>query len=359
MIKEEMAALAQSVTMKEKSRAQMVHLFPQLAKMDAEALRALGFKPEAVQLAVAEAAEAAKASMHGISANVSMTGWHVVAKKAIERFYAMLAPLGAFSTTFAEDYVLQGAPNALPELEVGIYDDSGEAAVDNYANYDSRDSGKATSATIKLHKVDDSVTIYARNIQQGINPEMMIEALISRVAKRVLKFILEGLAVGTAQADDSTKTVAAITVPAIGNGDGEFNFGYANQELSEAVQPRVHGMLVDSAHYGALKAANRDSLTAADLDVDVVAKVQDTTALGAKAVGVIANRRGAAVGIAAPYFIPAAYDSVEQMQHKGLGCPLTIATYYLPGINAIKVVVACMVGVSVTDASAIKVLQTA
>lgn len=364
MTKEEMAALAQRVSMKEKSRAQMVHLFPQLARMDAPALNALGFNADAVKLAVAEAEQAAmdvaaNPEMHGISEAHTLQGWHVVAKKAIERFFALLAPLGAFSTTFTEDYVLQGAPNALPELEVGVYDDSGEAELDNYENYDSRDSGKSSSATIKLHKIDDSVTIYARNIQQGINPELLIQGMISRVAKRVLKYAFECMAVGTSQADDSSKKVAAITVPAVGNADGQFNFGYANQELSEAIQPRVNALLVDSEHFGALKAANADSLTSKDLDIDEVHKVQDTDVLGSNAVGLVANKRGAAVGVAAPYFIPAAYDSVQQLQHKGVGIPLTIATYYLPGANAIKVVVATMVGVTVTDAEAIKVLQSA
>lgn len=361
MTKEEMQALAQRVSMKDKSRAQMVRLFPQLAKMDGQSLHALGFNADAVKLAVAEAEQAAMelAGQPAMAGEVSMNGWQVVAKKAIERFYAMLAPLDAFSTTFTEDFVLQGAPNALPQLEVGIYDDSGEAAVDDYTDYNTRDTGKASSATIQLHKIDDSVTIYARNIKQGINPELMVQSLISRVAKRVLKYVLENMAEGTAQADDSSKKVGSITVPAIGAEDGKFNFGYGNQVLSEAVQPHVHGMLVDSAHFGALKAANKDSLTAADLDIDVVAKVQDTEALGSNAVGLVANKRAAAVGLAAPYFIPAAYDSVQQMQHKGLNCPLTIATYYLPGINAIKVVVACMVGVAVTDAEAVKVLKTA
>lgn len=364
MTKEEMAALAQRVTMKDKSRAQMVHLFPQLAQMDAKALTALGFNTDAVKLAVAEAEQAAmdlasNPEMHGVSDTHTLQGWHVVAKKAIERFFALLAPLGAFSTTYTEDYILQGSPEALPELEVGIYDDSGEAAVDNYENFDERDSAKSSSAVIKLHKIDDVVTIYARNIQQGINPELLIQGMISRVAKRVLKYAFENMAEGTAQADDSSKKVQAIVVPEIGSEDGKFNFGYVNQELTESVQPHVHGILVDSAHYGALKAANKDSLTPSDLDADMTAKVQDTDALGTNAVGLVANKRGAAIGLAAPYFIPAAYDSVQQMQHKGVGIPLTIATYYIPGKNAIKVVVATMMGVSVTDAEAIKVLKTA
>ena len=75
------------------------------------------------------------------------------------------------------------------------------------------------------------MTIYARNIQQGINPELLIQGMISRVAKRVLKYAFECMAVGTSQADDSSKKVAAITVPAVGNADGQFNFGYGNQVL--------------------------------------------------------------------------------------------------------------------------------
>lgn len=353
MKKEEMAALAQRISPGEKRKAQMVQLFPQLATMG-EACRTLGVNPEAVQLVVAEARE--QAQMHGISSNHTLGGWQVVAREPIKRFYAQLASLNAFSTTYAQEYVLPGNPNVLPKLEVPIYDDSGDADIDNYDNFDTRDSGKSTSAEITLHKIDKVATIYARDIQQGINPEAIIEGLISSVAKGVQDFVFDKIKVGAAQADDSTKTIESLAVPEVGNADGQFNFGYANQVLSEAIQPRVHAMLVDSAHYGAMKAANKESLTASDVDVDLVCKVQNTAKLGTGAVGVIANKRGAAVGLAAPLFMAGAYSSVEQMTHEGQNCPLSIATYYLPGINAIKVVCAVMVGVAVTDASAVKVL---
>ncbi len=353
MKSEELAALAQRINPGDKKRAQMVQLFPQLATMG-EACRTLGVNPDAVQLVMAEAKE--QAQMHGISGNRTNGGWQIVAKEPIKRFYEQLASLGAFSTTYAQDYVLPGNPNVLPKLEVPIYDDSGEADIDNYANFDERDSGKSTSAEITLHKIDKVATIYARDIQQGINPEAIIDGLISSVARGVQDFVFDKIKVGSAQEDDPTQKIEPLTLPEVGNADGKFNFGYANQVLSEAIQPRVHAMLVDSAHYGAMKAANKESLTASDVDVDLVCKVQNTAKLGTGAVGVIANRRGAAIGLAAPLFMAGAYSSVEQMVHEGQGCPLSIATYYLPGINAIKIVCACMVGVAVTDASAVKVL---
>lgn len=362
LTKAQMDALRARVTRRDKSRAQAVKLFPQLANLSVTAQSVMGLNPDAVRLVMAEMAEQAEQpSMHGTSESMALSGWHVVAREPLKRFFALLAPLGAFSTTYAQDYVLAGNPNVKPKLEIPICDDSGEAALDNYNNFDTRDSASSSSAEITLHKIDDVITVYARDIERGIEVQPLLDAMLSRVAKKIMKFTFDNMKVGTVQADDSTKTkkVTAVTVPAIGNDAGKFNFGYANQVLSEVIQPRVHALLVDSAHYGALKAANKESLSASDVDVDLVAKVQDTDSLGTGAVGLAANKRGAAVGLAAPYFIPGAYDSVEQLQHEGAGCPISIATYYIPGINAIKIVAATYVGVAVTDASAIKPLVPA
>lgn len=343
---------------KDKSRANVAKVLPCLAKMQGEELEALGLNPHAVQAVMAE--QGGQMTMHGASAGVTLSGMQVVAKKAIDRFFELLAPIDAFSTTYTQDYVLQGRPGLLPKLEVPIYDDTAGAEVDNYGSFATRtDSGTVTSAEITLHKIDKVICIYGRDIQQGVDIEKRVEAALSAIAREVQKQVFTALKVGTAQADNSAKKVSSLTVPAIGSEEGAFNFGYVNQVLSEAIQPRAHALLVDSAHYGALKASNKDSLTAADLDVDAVHKVQDTTALGAGVCGLLVNRRGAAVGLAAPYMLKGAYASFEQFTRGGQNVPISCCTWYEPNENCVKIWLGTLVGVAVTDAEAIKPLVTA
>ncbi len=357
-LNKETGAPCATVSMRDKSRAKMAHVLPCIAKMSDAELLSVGLNPAAV---VAEmAATGGIPSMHGISDGVQISGVSVLAKKAVDKFYDILAPVDVFSTTYSQDYVVQGQPNILPKLVVPIYNDIDGAEVDNYGSFaDRTDSGTVSCAEIELHKIDKVISIYGRDIEQGVDLEKRLEAAASAMARRIQKFVFAGMAVGTAQADDPSTKVTALTVPAIGNEEGKFNFGYANQTLSEEIQPRVHGMLVDSAHYGALKAANKDSLTAADIDVDAVHKVQDTDAFGSNAVGLIANRRGAVVGLAAPYMLKGAYASYEQLTRGGQNIPFAVCTWYEPNENCLKIWLGTMVGVAVTDASAIKVLVTA
>ncbi len=358
-LNKENAAPRSAVSMRDKNRAQLANVLPCIAQMSDAELHTVGLNPAAVEaVMVAQCGDAP--TMHGVSAGVTLTGMTVLAKKAVDKFYDILAPIDAFSTTYTEDYVVQGQPNILPKLVVPIYDDADGTDVDNYKSFAERtDSGTVTCAEVELHKVDKVITIYGRDIQQGVDLEKRLEAAASAIARRVQKYVLSQMAVGTAQVGDPATKVEALTVPAIGNEDGKFNFGYANQTLSEAIQPRVHGMLVDSAHYGALKAANKDSLTATDLDMDAVHKVQDADALGTGAVGLIVNRRGAVVGLAAPHMLRGAYASYEQLTRGGQNIPFAVATWYEPNENCIKIWLGTMVGVAVTDATAIKVLTTA
>lgn len=357
-LNKENGAQRASVSMRDQSRAKMAHVLPCIAQMSDAELLSMGLNPAAVEAEMA--ATGGVPSMHGISDGVQISGVSVLAKKAVDKFYDILAPVDVFSTTYSQDYVVQGQPNIRPKLVVPIYNDIDGAEVDNYGSFDKRtDSGTVTCAEIELHKIDKVISIYGRDIEQGVDLEKRLEAAASAIARRIQKFVFAGMAVGTAQADDPSTKVAALTVPAIGNEEGKFNFGYANQTLSEEIQPRVHGMLVDSAHYGALKAANKDSLTAADIDVDAVHKVQDTDAFGSNAVGLIANRRGAVVGLAAPYMLKGAYASYEQLTRGGQNIPFAVCTWFEPNENCLKIWLGTMVGVAVTDASAIKVLVTA
>lgn len=357
-LNKENGAKRTAISARDNNRAQMAKVLPCIAQMNDAELATMGLNPAAVEAVMT--AQDGQPMMHGVSAGVQLSGMAVLAKKAVDKFYDILAPIDAFSTTYSQDYVVQGQPNILPKLVVPIYNDEDGAELNNYDSFDKRtDSGTVTCAEIELNKIDKVIRIYGRDIQQGVDLEKRMEAAASALARRVQKFVFGTMAVGTAQADNSSKKVAALTVPEIGNEDGKFNFGYANQTLSEEIQPRVHGLLVDSAHYGALKAANKDSLTAADLDIDEVHKVQDADAFGANAVGLIVNRRAAAVGLAAPYMIKGAYATYEQLSRGGQNIPLAVCTWYDPNNNCICIWMGTMVGSKITDASAIKPLVTA
>lgn len=335
------------------ARAQLAKLVPGIARMSPGELAALSLNADAV---ADVAATMAYDTASGRDTAHKLNGWSVVAKQGIDRFYDQLAPLDALSVTYSQDCVVAGHPNVRPKLEVPVYDSTGDAAVDDYSNMDARSSGSSSSVEVELHKVDDVIEIYARDIERGIDPERLVNSMLSRIGNGVQKQVFRSLAIGAKQGDDDTKAIAALQVPAIGPEAGKFNFAYANQVLSEAIQPRVNGIMLDSAHYGALKAADRDSFNPADVDADVVAKVQGLDALGTGVVGLLANQRGAAVALAAPYMMQGAYSSYTQLIHEGIPAPISMCTYFIPGLNCIKIWAGVYVGVSVADASAIKPL---
>lgn len=338
----------QMIMQRDMDRARLAEVLPCLGQMKEQELCALGLNPAAVAEVTAGAG---KPSMHGISTGNSLSGMQVVAQKGIERFYELLAPIDAFSTTYMEDYVVSGRPGVLPKLEVPVYDDTDVGEEDNYSSFATRvDGGKVSGAEVTLHKRDKVITIYARDIQQGVDLEKRITAAMSSLARGVLESIFQRLAVETP--DIEGNAIEALGVPLASS----FDFELANRELSEAIQPRVHGMLLRSDYYGRLKPADKDGLGPKDLDVDLCAKVEGLDKLGTNAVGLLANRRGAAVGLAAPYMMQGAYASYEQVRHAGLNAPIGVATWFDPNENCIKVWLGVLVGVAVTDARAVKVL---
>lgn len=341
---------------KDAARAQLVRLFPGLAQMRADELNALSLNADAVRDI---AAKMEYSTTTGTDSRHKLNGWSIVAKNGIDRFFDQLAPLDALSTTYSQEVVVAGHPNVKPKLEVPVYDSTGEAAVDNYTNMDNRASGGSASVEVELHKVDDVIEIYARDIERGVDPERLVNSMLSRVANTVQKVVFGKMGIGAKQGDDASKTVSALTLPAIGSDDGQFNFAYANRILSESIQPRVNGLMLDSEHYGALKASDRQAFDPSDVDVDIVAKVQGLDALGSNVVGLAANQRGAAIALAAPYMMQGAYASYTQLSKDGIPAPISICTYFVPGLNCLKIWAGVYVGCTVTDVTAIKPLATA
>lgn len=341
-----------AIMKRDMDRARMAEVLPCLGEMKDSELVALGLNPAAVSAVKADMV--GKPAMAGISAGNTLSGMQVVAQKGVAKFYELLAPLDGFSTTYTQDYVVPGRKGILPKLEVPVYNDTDLGKEDDYASFASRtDGGTVDGAEIELHKRDKIIVITARDIQQGVDIEQRITAALSAMARGVWESVISRLKIGTA--DAAGKAVAAVQVPEADN----FTFAYANQRLSESIQPRVSAMLLNSAYFGKLKPADKDGLGPADLDVDLCAKIEAADTLGENAVGLLTNKRGAAVGIAAPYMMQGAYASYEQMQHNGLNAPIGIATWFDPNENCIKIWLGTLVGVAVTDADAVKVLTTA
>lgn len=356
-----------ALTRRDKTRAQMARFFPFLSELPASTLRKLDLHPDALQEVVDKLEDTTPAMQGEDDAEAGETageryklnGWAVVAKKGIKRWYDQLAAVNGFSTLYSEETEAVGDGKVLPKVEVPIYDCDGTADIDNYENLDDRASGSSSSVEVEMHLVDDVVEFTTREIQRGIKMEPAIEALLSRVANKAIEYIFTQMAVGAKQGDDAKKAITAITVPEIGGEEGKFNYGYANQILSEAIQPRVNSMLLDSAHYGALKATTRESFNPSDVDVDTVQKVKGLEALGTKAVGLLGSQRGAAVAFKAPLMFEEGYASYQQLRYEGIDCPIAVCTYYIPGLRKLKVWAGTMVGCTVTDVTAIKPLVTA
>lgn len=348
------------ISRRDNARAQMVRFFPMLAQQSEDTLRALDLNPAAVaEVAAKMEAPEDDSNPDAVSGErYKLNGWAVVAKKGIKRFFNQLAPLNAFSTTYSEETEAVGDGKVLPKIEVPVYDADGEADIDNYSNIDDRASGSSSSVEVELHLIDDVAEFTTRDIQKGINMEPVIEGLLSRIANKAQKFVFSKMSVGSEQGDDPTKKITSITVPAIGEGADHFNYGYANQHLSEAIQPRVGAMLLDSEHYGALKATSRESFAPSDVDVDIVAKVQGLAALGEKAVGLLGSQKGAAVAFKAPLMFKEGYASYQQLMLDDLDIPVAVCTYFIPGLRKLKVWAGTMAGCTVTDVSAIKPLVT-
>lgn len=342
----------------------MVHVMPWLCRAGAQELTALGFDPEAVQMARAEydKMHPVQPAMTGVqipdqygrNPNYTIGGFSKVATKGIRRWYDQLCGLKVFSTKFAEDYLVAGHPGVKARLEVPLYDNLGEAHVDDYSDWTTREPGGCRSSVeVVLKKVDDVADIYARDIEHGIDIDEVVAALLSRVHNKSWNIVMSKMAIGTQQGDDEDKTISGLTLPYA----DPFSFAYAQQVVSECIQPRVETLLVNSSSYGALKRVNGDSLGLDALDFDTVKKVQGLSNIDASCYGVALNRRGVAVGMQAMLIMPnGGFGSVEQINLEDQPLPMTLASFPIPGKNCIRMVAATYMGVEITDVSAVKPL---
>lgn len=356
--------------MNKKKLAGLVKLFPSMRALNPAVLKYFGFNAADVyDAAAAGPAPAAGAGVRkagqmqmvdGGNANLDVGAWSVVMRDALRRWVDSFAPWHAFSFSVSDEFYVPGAPNILPRMNVNIVDNTGEAKMDDYSGYFSRtDNSKATHAEVVLHKFDDVISISPSDLAKGVSPEPLIAAAMSRVANAVQGYFLSELAVGKTQGDDQSTAISAITVPEVGSSESQFNFGYANRHLSEAIQPRVTGMLLNAEYYAALKMANQFDFGPDQLDIDNVAKVLNLSKLGLNAVGLLANQRGAGIGFRPMLMMRGAYDSMEQLTYQGAPMSLTVTTGFDPDNNCMKVIVGTLAGITVTDASAIKPLVTA
>lgn len=345
----------------------MASLMPWMSQASDNMLNSLGFSPDAVRAAMAAAGgQDGQPKMEGGSdvpgsnvpdgsgrnPNYNMGTWTKVAQKGIRRWHDQLTKFDAFSTTYAQDYLVPGNSKQISRLMVPVFDSYGEAKMDDYGDWNDRDSiGGGSSIEVELHKFDAVYAFTGKDIETGnFNPDEAVASLLSTVTNSVWNYVISGLAVGEKQADDESKVITAEYIGSV----NEFDFATA-QGLTECIQPGVEHLMLNSTAYGTLKRVNADCLGLEALDVGKAVKVQGLDKVNENCVALMTARRGVAVGMQAPLFTPnGGFGSVEQLELDGMPLPVTLATYPVPNRNEIRMVASCYVGYAIADVTAIK-----
>ena len=354
------------ITQAERDAAQMVHFMGWMKDANDKQLAAVGFNPEAVHAVMSNATNGGAPRMDGsggstppstpaTNPNYTTAGFSITVQEGIRRWFNQMEEFKAFSTTYSKEYLVPGRGRTQARLNVPVYDSTGSAEIDNYDDWNNRtDGGGGDTIEVVLHKVDDVITLYADQIKQGFDLNEMVASCLSRVKNKAWEYVLSKFAPGTAQADDSTKTISGIVLPAT----TKFSFEYAQYNLTEAIQPEVQHMMLNSESYGLLKRVNADSLGLDALDVtNRPVKVRGLEHIDENCYGLISNKRGVAVGFQAPLFMPnGGFSSWEQLSLDGKPLPIAAASYPVPNQNCIKIVVATYVGAAIADVTAIKPL---
>ena len=351
-------------TAEERRRACQVALFPCMAQMNATVLRQMRCNPEAVRtmhsMLEDRAPELLTPEMKaaGVQDAYDVYGWNALARAPMKQWFDQLAPLNMFSTTYSEELKPVSADGLVPEkIGAHVYDRNAVADVDNYNDFSTRAKGSMRYVELSTHKVDCPIKVNAQDLAAGVNWRTLLEMALSVVANGVQKAVFNDIKVGTAQYGGGG-TVQALTVPAVDT----FDFAYVQKTLTEHpdLQPRLNGLALNSAYYGALKAGTREDFRPEDVDADWVGKVQGLDALkgtaGSEIVGLAGNKGGAAIAMAGGMFMQGAYSSVQQLTYDGNAAPIAIATFFMADKNMMVAVPCTLVGAVVVDAKQVKPL---
>ncbi len=334
----------------------LLSMFPVVAQCSDAAFMSMGYSPTEVADAKQAIAERAGNISAGLASGSSFTAestygalnWNVVAKNAIKGWASekLAALVDVFSIDVSGSAVVVENPEAMPSVTVPVVRMGENTAVIDPTNLDQLNGGSSTGVAVQLHLIGDGVAVPFSAIMAGHTAENMVAGVVESVRRKVMHYVLSQLAAATPD---------TVTVPTPAEGWGP---GYVNRELSGLLEADNASLLADRKYFAGLQKDNANTLGLSEVALDGVYKCGQMTALGAKAVGLLAAPNAMAVAMRAPVLPGPAYPVHMQFVDGDTRLPLTMVQYFKPGEMAVHVKVLAAVGAAVVDKSAAAVLVT-
>lgn len=353
--------------MKEKL-IRMISMFPVVLSYTPQQWLAAGYTMDEVEEARKEIdARAAsmsagllpdKGSLISAAANYGALNWNVVIEKAVKGWTKQqLAPLvEAFSTDISGETVVASNPQAMPKITVPVYNISDDSAVLDPTDLDALNSGNAFGVPVQLHLLGDGVEIPFDALAKGYTAENIVAGCVESVRRKAMKFVLSQVVADCKDADG--KDIAKPATEAVPALDEGWSAGWVNRNLSDMLEDSAT-LLVNRQYMGGMRAEDNRSLTFDQLGVDGVYKVDQVSALGENAIGLLAAKNSMVVGMRAPVLVGPAYPVVMQFVDGETKLPLTMVQYFVPGKMTMHVKVLTAIGAARVNGAACRVLTVA
>lgn len=350
--------------MKEKL-IRMISMFPVVLSYTPAQWLATGYTMEEVEAAKAEIETRAATMSAGLmpekgsaitaAATYGALNWNVVIEKAVKGWTTQqLAPLvEAFSTDISGETVVASNPQAMPRITVPVYNIGDDTAVLDPTDLDALNSGNAFGVPVQLHLLGDGVEIPVDALMGGYTAENIVAGCVESVRRKAMKYVLSQVTANcnTTEAKPVAKP-ATVTVPALDKG---WSSGWVNRNLSDMLEEPAC-LLVNRQYMGGMRRDDTNGLTFDQLGVDGVYKVDQVSALGENAIGLLAAKNSMVVGMRAPVLVGPAYPVVMQFVDGETRLPLTMVQYFVPGKMTMHVKVLTAVGAARVNAAACRVL---
>lgn len=347
-------------------------LFPRLLELSDAQLAHIGIAPERMAAVRDSIVAERKAYVDGLIAQgveprvaasaYDALNWNVVSPTVIQGWNKeMLSPIESiFSTNISGDTVPADAPDAMPSVTVPVVSlgEDGAQVLGKDFDLDSLDSGAATGVQVPLQLVAAGCTFPMSALMDGYQAETLVAGCIESVRRKAFALIMAAYTAADVK-DSGGKTIAAvetITVPGLEDGWGA---GYVNRHLSEVLGTETCSLLVNPAYYAGLKKENNDDLSLEQVDMENVLKSGQMSALGSKAVGLLAAPNSMAVAMRAPGIPPNETTTVFQLVDGDTRLPLTVVQYFVPNKLALRTVVMTAIGAKRVAPANARILATA
>lgn len=347
-------------------------MFPWLMELADNKLVNLGIDPTEAAVVKdeikAEAAEALKAEQAlgfgSVRRNAAdaygSLNWNVVCKEAVQGFSAQaLAPLvNVFSTDISGDAIPADDPAAMPKITVPVIGlATTNAVVANPTDLDEIGTGFVKGIPVEMTVLASAVDFTVAAMWEGHKVTNMVKGAIEVLRRKAVEHVYSAL-VATGVTDTDGGAVAACKTVTVPDLEGGWDAGYANRNLTSAIEADDVSLVVNRQYHSGLLQANTYDLGFNQLAFEGVYKSGQIEALGANAVGFVAAKNAMAVGMRAPQLLGGAYDSVMQLRDGDTLLPLTMVQYFDPAKMKLRVVVMTAVGAKRVTPGAAAILTT-